>query len=66
MTEGDRQPVSFCSALSFCFTCVTMEIGISAFSLLAGSFLFESGQYRIDDRCVRFVVFFVYRSATGF
>ena len=34
-----------------------MEIGISAFSLLAGSFFdFESGQYQIGNRCVRFIV----------
>ena len=34
-----------------------MEIGISAFSLLAGSFFdFESGQYQIGNRCVRFIL----------
>ena len=39
MTEGDRQPVSFCSALSLVSPFFTLEIGISAFSLMAGSFL---------------------------
>ena len=41
MTFGDRQPVSLFSG-GCCFTCFTMEIGISAFSLLAGSFLILS------------------------
>ena len=52
MTEGDRQPVSFCSVVSFVSRCFTLEIGISSFSLCAGSFL-ESGQYRLVDCCVR-------------
>ena len=37
MTFGDRHPVS--GSASCCLTCFTTEIGISAFSLTAGSFL---------------------------
>ena len=43
--KGDRQPVSFCWLLVCVSACFTYGIGISSFSLIAGSN--ESGQYRL-------------------
>ena len=48
MTGGDRQPVSFCSALGLVSLVSLLRLG-SAFSLLAGSFLMLS--LVKPDRC---------------
>ena len=47
----------FVLQLVFVSLCLTYEIGISSFSLLAG--IFESGQYRLAYRCVRSFDYFI-------
>ena len=51
MTEGDRQPVSFCSVVSLFHFVSRWRLGSLLFPCKLG--VFESGQYRLADCCVR-------------
>ena len=51
MTEGDRQPVSFCSVVSFCFTLSHLRDWDLVFFPV--SWEYRVGLYRLACRCVR-------------
>ena len=51
VTEGDRQPGSFCSQLVLSHHVLLWRLGSLLFPV-SWEF-FESSQYRIGDRCVR-------------